>query len=210
MVDGELPPGTLPDSVPPSGDRRDLALVQRIRDGDADALNQLLRAHWTPLLRYARSITGSIDSAQDILQDVFVRLWRHRDTLEIQSGVSPYLYRMVRNQALTMLHTDLTARSREARWVADFSVITNASNNEGTRAVDASEMRAALWRALEGVPPRCREIFLLSWEHGLSYAHIAKMLDIGIPTVRNQMSRAVKHLERLFYSTDRPSDLFGA
>jgi RNA polymerase sigma-70 factor (ECF subfamily) len=209
MMDGELPASASPSALP-GGERRDLALVQRIREGDADALDQLLRAYWTPLLRYARSITGSLDSAQDILQDVFARLWRHRDTLDIRNGVSPYLYRMVRNQALTTIHTDLAARTREARWVADFSVITNASSNEGARAVDASEMRAALWRALDGVPPRCREIFLLSWEHGLSYAHIASMLDISVPTVRNQMSRAVKYLERLFYSTDRPSDLFGA
>jgi RNA polymerase sigma-70 factor (ECF subfamily) len=201
--------GSAESSVPGNG-RRDHALVRQIREGDARALDLLLRAYWTPLLRYARSVTGSIDSAQDVVQDVFLRLWRHRETLDIHGEVSPYLYRMVRNRALTVIRADLTARTRETRWVADLSVLTHAATNEGTRAVDAEEMRAALWRALGGVPPRCREIFLLSWEHGLSYAHIAQMLDISVPTVRNQMSRAVRHLERLFYSLDRPSDLFGS
>jgi RNA polymerase sigma-70 factor (ECF subfamily) len=175
-------------------DPRDVGLILRIRNGDSEALNALLRAYWVRLHRYARSIVGSLDAADDVVQEVFVRVWRHRATLSIPSGVASYLYRMTRNQALTWLESDRTRHAREAQWSAALSNEKRVPHNEGELTAEHSDVYALLMDALSALPPRCREIFLLHWEHNLSYAQIAALLNISVPTIRNQMSRAVTHL----------------
>ncbi len=180
-----------------SDDQQDVALILRIQNGDPQALDTLLRTYWVRLNRYARKIVGSPDVAQDVIQEVFLRVWRYRATLAIPAGVAPYLYRMTRNQAMTAINAEQTSAERDARWFSFVTLSQMSEKNEGERAVESDEMLSTLLRALDGVPPRCREIFLLSWEHGLSYAEIAATLGITVPTVRNQMSRAVVHLNEV-------------
>ncbi len=177
-----------------SDDERDVALILRIQKGDPSALDTLLRIYWVRLNCYARRIVGSPDAAQDVIQEVFLRLWRYRETLMIPSGVAPYLYRMTRNQAMTTINVEQTVAERDARWFSSLEISKTIERNSGERTIESDDVLRTLLHALADVPPRCREIFLLSWEHDLSYADIAAMLGITIPTVRNQMSRAVIHL----------------
>src|SRR5687768_1238064 len=81
-------------------DARDGALVDRIRNGNALALDELLRAYATRLLDVALPYVGSDDAAKDVVQDTFIKLWDTRDRLVIHGSTAAYLYRAVRNRAL--------------------------------------------------------------------------------------------------------------
>jgi len=168
------------------------ALIARVREGDARALESLIQRHAAGLIRYATQTVGSADRAQEVVQEVFWTLWETRATLQVTQDVRAYLYWLTRRRALDAFRADHAAREREQAWVRARD--TEATNNDGVDVVDAAELRARMWSVLQTVPPRCREIFMLVWDDQLPYAEVAKRLGIGLATVKNQMSRALKCL----------------
>jgi len=172
---------------------RDAALIAAIRDGDPAALESLARTYGESLIRYSARFVESIDRAREVVQDVFFVLWRDRATLTITRDVAAYLFWRTRNHARHVAHADRSSRARDARWTTDWHDGA-ASRPSSADSADAADVRASVWDALSGVPPRCREVFMLVWDEQLSYAEVATILGISIPTARNQMSRALKHL----------------
>lgn len=187
-----------------SDQSRDGDLILRIRQGDKEALDSLFRAYWVRLNRYARTIAMSDDLAQDVVQEVFFKLWRGRKSLDISGTVSFYLYRAVRNQALSTISADRSSVFRDARWIAgNTGGHQSVSVNEAETALSSADILNLVTHELRTLPPRCQEIFLLSWQHNMSYDQISNLLGISIPTIRNQMSRAVTHLATAI----RPQDI---
>lgn len=171
---------------------RDAALIAAVRDGDPAALETLARTYAESLIRYSARFVDSVDRAREVVQDVFFMLWRDRATLTITRDVGAYLFWRTRNHARHVAQSDRSARARDARWTADQH--DDSTTRRADHATDAADTRAVVWDTLAGVPPRCREVFMLVWDEQLSYAEVATILGISIPTARNQMSRALKHL----------------
>jgi RNA polymerase sigma-70 factor (ECF subfamily) len=173
----------------------DAVLGERLRAGDVAALRQLMQRHAERLGVIAEIVTGAPDLAADAVQEAFVQLWNRRATIDPARDLAGLLVVMTRNQALMLLRHERVHERVSCDLVflarADASVI---HTNEGVRAIDAEELWAAVRAVLDGLPPRCREIFLLHWEAGLSYAEIEDVLEISNATIRNQMSRAMKHV----------------
>ncbi|MCU0633741.1 MAG: RNA polymerase sigma-70 factor [Gemmatimonadaceae bacterium] len=165
-------------------------LFARVRDGDRDAFEQLFHLHYVPLCRFAASLVRDTGTAEDLVQDTMVALWMSRDRLPVADSPRAYLYRAVRNRALNAIRHDRVVQRFESHIDPTEPVTAAAGDDEmaGRDAVDAAA------RAIELLPPRCREIFLLSREHNLSYADIARALDISVKTVETQMGRALKKL----------------
>ncbi len=152
------------------------------------SFDELVRAHYGRLCNFAYRFVRSRDAAEDVVQEVFVRLWRQRDQFDVRDPL-PYLYRAVRNRLVTCRRAELV---RE-RWRTSVA-------REHVHAVDAgselelAELRRALARAVEALPERCRVIFTMSREQDLSYPEIARSLGISVKTVETQMGRALKAL----------------
>jgi RNA polymerase sigma-70 factor (ECF subfamily) len=154
----------------------------------SSAFDELVRAHYERLCNFAYRFTRSRDAAEDVVQEVFTRLWQQRDEFDVRDPL-PYLYRAVRNRLVTSRRHELV---RE-RWLA-------AVDEAGWRSADAAsevelaDLRQAVARAIDALPERCRLIFTMSREQDLSYAEIARALDISVKTVETQMGRALKAL----------------
>lgn len=167
----------------------DQALFLGIQRRDSAALSELVARHSYTMLRLARAITGSPDSAQDIVQDVFIALWLRAETLDIVGNVRGYLWSATRNQARMLLrHESVIERHREGS-IADLEIVEPFIDT-----IEQEETARRIYEALEELPRRCREIFLLHWRDDLSVPEIADALQIGLPTVRNQIGRAMRHL----------------
>lgn len=134
-----------------------------------------------PLGLYALRLVGDTDVAQDVVQSAFESAWLKVG--EIQN-LKPYMYRAVRNAALMWLKEN----DRTEALTDDMD--TPVGDDDMAR----SELDARLWRAIDGLPARCREIFLMCKRDGMSYAEIAQELDISVKTVDNQISRALRVL----------------
>jgi RNA polymerase sigma-70 factor (ECF subfamily) len=168
------------------------ALMERVRRGDEAALETLLELYWGRLVRYARSILGSEDAAEDIVQEAFVRLWKGARNWKTGVPAAGFLYLTVRNRCLNEeRHRRVRSRLAILRFIP-------RPDRPATpfEALQDREMSSAVTRALDRLPPRRREVFDLARNHGLSYREIAEVMGISPQTVANQMSAALDHLRR--------------
>jgi RNA polymerase sigma-70 factor, ECF subfamily len=165
------------------------ALVLRVRAGDVTALAEVFRAHYASMCSFVQLQVGSADTAEDLVQDVFVRVWDARERLDINGSLRNLLYRSAHNAAIN----HLKRRTIEHRWVQ--TAAAARSNFDATEDPAAlAELETAIDSALARLPERCRLIFTLSRHHGFTYAEIADTLDLSIKTVETQMGRALKSL----------------
>jgi RNA polymerase sigma-70 factor (ECF subfamily) len=146
------------------------------------------------LTDYANGMVRTRDGAEDVVQEVFVALWTQRDRLTTPDNLVGYLYRAVRNRSLNQL--------RHRRMVTDWQVRQGAEDRAeappADRDTERGEITEAIRRAVSGLSPRCREVFELSRDRGLTYPEIAAALGISIKTVETLMGRALKGVrERL-------------
>lgn len=184
------PPLVVESGAPPAADEAtDGMLLARLGAGDQTALDALLERYWAPLFRYGWRITGSRDTAADLAQGAFCRLWERRASWRRSGSVRGLLFRIVRNDRVSR------RRRRRARERAHQGFIElYVERDDRPSAAERAELRAALDDAVDRLPARRREVFLLRLVDGLSYAEIADAMGIRRQTVANQLSRALGEL----------------
>ena len=184
-------PTPSPEMTDPATSLSDAALVRRIRAGDERALEVVFRAHYAGMAAFVQRYVNAPDVAEELVQDIFFKLWSRREQLSEIESFKTYLYRAVRNQALNWLRR----RKLERRWEEEHG---EESEPAALAAADdgatEQEVTLAVRAAIDRLPPRCREIFLLSRDGGLTYNDIARTLEISVKTVETQMGRALKAL----------------
>lgn len=169
---------------------RDRALTEGLCGGDPEAFDAAVREYWPRLIAYAtRLLDHTRGQADDVVQEALVRLWEHRRELRPSTGSLPYLYRLVRNLALDECRQHTTRR----RWLESDSAQPRHPATP-LEVVEVEELRMATARAIDRLPPRRREVFVLAHLHDLSYREIADIMGISSQTVANQLSAALADL----------------
>lgn len=152
----------------------------------------LFRKLYLPLGMYALRIVDDADVAEDMVQDAFLNTWeRLEGGLEI-SNFKAFMYRSVRNECLSYLS------SLKEKVGEEF--IPEAGEEE----IDTSFRDARIWKAIDELPEKCREIFLMSKRDGYSNEEIADELGISIKTVKNQMTKAFTRLREALGDGHKP------
>jgi RNA polymerase sigma-70 factor (ECF subfamily) len=171
-------------------------LAARLKAGDDLAFQELVTAETDRLRRSAERIVQCRETAAEIVQEVFYRMWKGREELTLHGPLGHYLIRAVRNRAL-----DHLKRLRvESRWqVQTEQEVTLWLDRSGEETSDLSETLAEVEAALETLPERRRAILLLRLREGLSYEEIARRLGISIKTVENQIGRGLKTLRTVLH-----------
>ncbi|MBD5386879.1 sigma-70 family RNA polymerase sigma factor [bacterium] len=149
----------------------------------AREFERIYRKLYMPLCMYALRITEDVAIANDTVQNSFAKVWDMiREGYEIDS-LEKYLFRTVRNAALQLLRC-------EQRYVS----LPEEEKDVPEEEIDTAERDARLWEAIDSMPPRRREIFLMSKRDGMTYSAIAEELGISIKTVENQLAKATSTL----------------
>lgn len=162
----------------------------------------LFRRYYANLLFYATRIVGE-DEAEDVVQDVFVELWRRKDTMKVGEQIQAFLYRAVYTRALNVLkHRDIM-NSYEA-VVLDIHKkrveFYQPDSNDVVKRIEDSELRRKLGEAINELPDKCRMVFKLSYLHEMKNKEIAETMGISLRTVEAHMYKALKLLrDRLGY-----------
>ena len=148
----------------------------------------LFRYNYRPLCMYALHYLGDADQAEDVVQESYTALWE-----KLQEGAhvlnrKSYLYMMVRNRCLDLLRKK-GIPTESLKPYDTYGII------DDDQAQERSQTEARLWTAIDSLPEKCREVFILSKRDGLKYEEIAEELGLSVNTVRNQISKALKVLK---------------
>ena len=169
----------------------DLPLLERLRGGDARAVDALVTSYYKKLVAFAVNIVGDVASAEDVVQDVLVALWERRVGLVVHTTVAAYLFTAVRN---TALNARRSVRNR-TRWTE--AHVAESGVGDETPGADAAlehaEYERILRAALDGLVPRYREVLTLR-AGGLAYNVIAEVLGVPVKTVRTRGLRGIAML----------------
>jgi RNA polymerase sigma-70 factor (ECF subfamily) len=166
--------------------------VRRIKKDDREAFEALYRLYYPKLSQFAFRYVASRQVAEDVVHNVFYKLWVGRNRLKPQGTLRGYLYGAVRNQSLTYLD-----QKERRKFAGPDEVLRLKSLETGPiEQLSTEELKQAIAEALELIPERRRRIFLMHREDGLTYREIADVLGISVKTVETQMSRCLKFLRQ--------------
>jgi RNA polymerase sigma-70 factor (ECF subfamily) len=170
----------------------DNELFLKIQANDEKAFEQLFKKYYTPLCRYAYTLLQDRIASEEVVQEVFFRIWLTRNKIQIRNTVAAYLLRAVKNQSLNQLAKKARSGtvSLETLPLADISYDPYEEEDQP----DTDELQQKLVTALESLPVQCRKIFELSRFEKKKYKEIAKELNISVKTVEAQMGIAFKKL----------------
>lgn len=160
---------------------------------DDDAFSELYTIHRSELCRFASTIVRP-DVAEDVVQDVFARLWERWSDRTLSGEPRRYLYRAVRYRAIDHLrHQEVVERWRRHQTTTGSDVHPLIFLHPAEE-LHTQEFRQAVDDALKCLPRRRRRMFNLSRRHGMTYAEIASMMGVSVKTVERQISRSLKSL----------------
>jgi RNA polymerase sigma-70 factor (ECF subfamily) len=183
-----------------AGPRQDeLALVQRCRDGDLTAFEELYRAHAGRLFSVACRLLGNPTDAEDLLQDIFLAAHRKLDTFRGESALGTWLYRLATNLCLDHLRSR-SGRSNQLTDPLDdelglFDTSTSSLAEQTVTKMD-------LERALARLPDGCRAAFVLHDIEGLEHREVGEILGIAEGTSKSQVHKARTRLRGLLTRTE--------
>lgn len=164
--------------------------IKGIKNGDKHIFEEVYRENYIPLCYYCLRYVETLEDSEEIVQDLFVKIWEKRSELKINTSLKAYLYRSVQNYALNFLNKKKT----QDRYLMIHSRQINDSFNIDRNELVEEELRILLKHAILKLPEKRRRIFEMSRFEGLKYSRIAEKLSISVKTVEAQMTKALKYL----------------
>jgi RNA polymerase sigma-70 factor, ECF subfamily len=157
---------------------------------DEKTFEEVFKTHFKALHSYAYTILKDDVIAEEMVQNVFFKLWEKKDQLTIQSSLKAYLYKAVYHESLNFLKHQKVRSAHQA-----YAMHSNDySSNHAEKKLMHGELEKKLQNAINDLPEQCRTIFQLSRFEELKYREIADTLGLSVKTVENQMGKALKIL----------------
>ncbi len=170
----------------------DSEIAGRIRKGDKKEFESLFRSSYVSLVKYSRTLIKDQDTAEEIVQDLFVKIWQEKEKIKIESSLNGYLFRAVHNKCL--------------HYIEHLKVVERHASKVGTGLADPSDdpseilhykdLQTKIASILERLPERCGKIFCMSRFEGLKYSEIAEKLSVSVKTVEANMGIALKEFRK--------------
>jgi RNA polymerase sigma-70 factor (ECF subfamily) len=173
-------PGALPDKIALSRIMQEFANVD---------FEKLFKQHNKDLCDLAYNLVRDKDAAKDVVQEVFLKLWKNRDNVDFGGQIRHYLFKATAHTSLNHLRTQ-----KKIVKLDDDTSIQHLKASSGTEEIGYQELELRVRHAIDRLPPKCKAIYILSRQEGLKYQEIADTLDLSIKTVENQMGIALEKL----------------
>lgn len=171
---------------------------QQIRNGDENALEKVYKASFSPLVYYAKQITGMHNLAEEVVQDVFLKIWQSRSELAIKGSFKAYLFKSVHNHALNVIRqqktrkesVNLVAPEKIWKFISDNFMI----NDNLIEKLFSDDTEAIIEQTIKELPDQCSKIFLMSRYDSMKNEEIASKLGLSENTVKTHIYRALQKI----------------
>ncbi len=168
-------------------------ILKKIKVGDINTFESLFKQYYEALCRYGLTYVDTIEEAEEIVQELFYKIWKNKEQIEISFSLKAYLYGAVRNNALQYLE-HLQVRQNYAEH---FTKLDRTDIFSPEEEFEYKELNEKIDAVLNELPERRREIFVLSRFEGLKYSEIAEKLNLSVKTIEAEMTKAFKELRKL-------------
>lgn len=165
--------------------------IHALRAGDIKSFSELFDRYGKRLYFFAKGYLKSDEDAEEIVQEVFMKIWRNREVLSTEKSFESYLFTIAKNGILNIIR-----KSKSEQAYLTYAKIHPDKNTLLDDELNFIELKAAYEKTIENLSPRRKEIYLLSREQHLSNIEIAKKMNISVKTVENQMTSAIAEIKR--------------
>jgi RNA polymerase sigma-70 factor (ECF subfamily) len=169
----------------------DLALINALKKGDSKAYTFLVNNYHHKLCMYAFSLTNNHDLSEDIVQNVFMGIWKQRQKLKDDFVVKSYLYRSVYNEFLDQYRKQKSVLALEKKYIDALSTIVEQEDESSLE-----RLINLVKHEIENLPPKCKQVFLMSKQEGLTNIEIAEYLNVSIKSVEAHITKAFSILRK--------------
>lgn len=159
--------------------------INALKSGDATAYNKLVNDYHQKLCAYAYNLAHNRSEAEDIVQNVFMRVWRKRDKLKAEFSLQSFLYKSVYNEFIDHYRNQKNVFPLEKKYLDALYNLT-----EDTDVSSFETLINKVKQEIQNLPPKCKNVFLLSKQEGLTNLEIAEYLEISVKTVEAQITKA--------------------
>jgi RNA polymerase sigma-70 factor (family 1) len=174
-------------------------IIDRIKDlqhrivwmDDQQAYKELYTSLYAYLFGFARTLVPSRETAEEIVSDVFIKLWERRKELEKIENLKVYLYVATRNIAFNYLDKQ---KRTPTNSIDDVEAEFTSIYFDPEQLLVTAEMLGLIQKAIDQLPPKCKMIFKLAKEDGLKYREVAEVLNLSVKTVENQLAIALEKI----------------
>ncbi len=167
--------------------------IKRINKGNEEAFEVLFELYYNKLLYIARNYISSKEDTEEIVQDVFVKVWKNRKN--ITTNINGYLFKVTKNTCLDYLRQKKHKLNSSGNIVQLEAFINYAAlSDQNAASILEKELEKKIQDSIELLPKKCKQVFVKSRIEGLKNREISDELDISVKTVENHMSKALKHM----------------
>ena len=139
---------------------------------------------------FAQKYVKDFETAKEIVQDAYISMWEKRETIDMERAVKSYLTMVIHNKCTNYLRDN----RKFDKYIIDIENLLDVPEYESSDSMVADELKISIDSAINELPEKCREIFILNRYENLKYQEIADKLQISVKTVESQMSKALQHM----------------
>ncbi len=180
--------------------KTDTELIQELRSGSQFAFEMLLERYLSNVYNVVLSVVKSVEEAEDITQDVFVKVWKYQNRFHLSQSFKTWLFTIARNSAIDYI------RKKKSILFSQLSVSDDLPFEESLKSeeilphemFEKKENEVLLWNAVEKLPYEYALVILLRYGEDFEFHDIAEILDKPLNTVRSYHQRAIQNLKQTF------------
>lgn len=169
---------------------KDFLFVEKLKKGDYDAYTLLMNNYYKNLCGYANLFTKDPSKSEDIVQNVFVKLWVYRKKVDSNIPIKRYLHKSVYNEFIDQYRKNKSVISLEEKHLRTINTIIDDNS------FDIEKLMTRVNNEIEKLPEKCKKVFILNKKEGLTHDEIAEYLQISKKTVEGHITRAFKILNQ--------------
>tara|TARA_B100000768_G_scaffold180750_1_gene201534 strand:- start:2105 stop:2689 length:585 start_codon:yes stop_codon:yes gene_type:complete len=169
---------------------KDFLFVEKLKKGDYNAYTLLMNNYYKNLCGYANLFTKDPSKSEDIVQNVFVKLWIYRKKIDPNIPIKRYLHKSVYNEFIDQYRKNKSVISLEEKHLKAINTIIDDNS------FDIEKLMTRVNNEIEKLPEKCKKVFILNKKEGLTHDEIAEYLQISKKTVEGHITRAFKILNQ--------------
>ena len=172
-------------------------VLENLKKGDSKAFESVFKFWYEPLVNFADEYISDLESARNIVQTIFMKLWEKHVLVDPESNLKAYLYMATRNACMSHirhLKVESSYFRKTAQNIENLQLNYEALEELRINQIDFSTLEKLIQDTIDSLPDRCREVFLLSRVHDMKNREIAEKLNISVKAVEANMTRALTKL----------------